>query len=341
MEKRIVLTAAPGGHSGYAAAIAYYLRETGIQPVFLVARGDKWTISRLRSLGVGGEIHEVVLPRKPGEALARSLPRWPTAFRESVRLLRMLYKRGARVLVSCGSNLSLAPATVAKLLGMKLFNVESIVRMTGPGKTPKLLDPLSEATLVHWPEQARFFRNPRVVGPIYMPPRYKSRDEGYILVTTGTMGHPRLFEALSKLDLRDVVLQTGRVDPEPYRRRHPSWRVFQFTPDLDRWIAGAHIVITHFPGSTSATAALAYNKPVILVAAPHLRGSAPQDDALLYAEKIGAIYVREVSPKRLAEAIREAERSIEPGKAKSYPVGAREAAKLLAGIAYSNQGGSR
>jgi len=316
---KILLTAAPGGHSGYAAAIAHYLREKGIQPAFIVARGDEWTKQKLQRYG---ETIEATMPRRPGEPKTRLLARAPRALLESLKKV----KREYRVLVSCGANLSLAPAIVAKTKGMKLVNIESIVRMTTPGKTPRLLRPIADTTLIHWPEQLRIHPGATVVGPIYEPPRYKPRDEGYILVTAGTVGHKKLFDTIDKLDLPNVVLQTGKVDPEPYKRRHPGWTVFRYDPDLDKWIARASIVITHFPGMTSATAALAYHKPVILVAAHHLRDSAPQRDGPPYAEKIGAIYIEDVTPRNLQEAIKKSSADRVP----RHPNGAKNAASIIA-----------
>ncbi|WP_317895112.1 UDP-N-acetylglucosamine--N-acetylmuramyl-(pentapeptide) pyrophosphoryl-undecaprenol N-acetylglucosamine transferase [Pyrofollis japonicus] len=317
---RVLLTAAPGGHSGYAAAIAHYLREQhGVEPVFIVAEHDEWTPQKLSRLG---QTIRVPMPRRPGEPLFKTLHRWPRAFLRALSIVDKDY----RVLVSCGANLSVAPALVAKAKGLRLVNVESIVRLVEPGRTPKLLHRFADETLVHWPEQAKLLPGARVVGPIYEPPRYKPRDEGYILVTAGTMGHRELFDAVSELGLRNIVLQTGRVDPEPYRRKHPNWIVFRYDPDLDKWIAGASIVITHFPGMTSATAALAYQKPVVLVASRHLILSASQKNAPLYAEKIGAVYVDEVTPKNIEKAIERAEKI----KPKKHPNGAENAAKIIA-----------
>ncbi|HID40906.1 MAG TPA: hypothetical protein EYP33_01990, partial [Pyrodictium sp.] len=222
--RKVLLTAAPGGHSGYAAAIAHYLREKGIQPIFITAKGDTWTKQKLQRYG---QTIEVTLLRHPGEPLARTLHRWPQALLESLKHV----KREYRVLVSCGSNLSLAPALTAKIKGMKLVNIESIVRLSTPGKTPRLLHPIADATLVHWPEQQKLHPGAILVGPIYEPPRYKPRDEGYILVTAGTTGHKKLFDAIDKLNLPNIALQTGKIDPEPYKKRHPSWTVFRFDPD--------------------------------------------------------------------------------------------------------------
>jgi UDP-N-acetylglucosamine--N-acetylmuramyl-(pentapeptide) pyrophosphoryl-undecaprenol N-acetylglucosamine transferase len=317
---KVLLTAAPGGHSGYALAIGYFLKKLGVQPVFLIARRDEWT---RRKLSRHGEIVEVIMPRKPGQSFWVTLHRWPKAFFDSLKVVKKSYK----IIVSCGANLSLAPSLIGKLKGLILLNIESIVRLSTPGKTPRLLHYVSDKTIVHWPEQARLYPGDKtiVVGPIYEPPKYTPKDEGFILVTAGTMGHPRLFDALNRLNLHNIVLQTGKVDPTPYMRRHPEWIVFRFDPDLDRWIARASIVITHFPGMTSATAALAYRKPVILVAAHHLKLSAKQEDGPIYANKIGALYLREVTPESLLRAIKKAH-YLDP---KKYPNGAEKITELI------------
>ncbi len=279
---KVLLTAAPGGHSGYAYAIAYYLRKLGIQVAFLTARGDPWTKEKLKQLG---RIIEIEMPRKPNEPLYKTIHRWPRAAIDALKTVTEEYD----ILVACGSNHSIMPALVAKTRGLKLVNLESIVRFTVPGRTPKLLYPIADLTIVHWKEQLKHYPKAFVAGPIYEPPKYKPKDEGYILVTAGTQGHKQLFDTISKLNLKNVVMQTGKVDPKPYQQKHPSWIVFRYDPDLEKWIAGASIVITHFPGMTSATAALAYQKPVILVPAPHLKYSAPLADGRIYAKKVGAI----------------------------------------------------
>ena len=316
VDSRVIITAAPGGHSGYALAIGYYLKEEqGMTPLFVTARGVNWVRKKLTRIG---EVIEITMPRLPGEPLYRTIHRWAKAFIESIRATR-----GARVLVSCGSNLSIPPALTAKLRGAKLVNVESIVRFSSPGKTPRLLRPLADVTVVHWPEQERLHPGALVAGPIYEPPRYEPVDDGFILVTAGTMGHRELFDAALRSRLRPLVIQTGRLDPGRYRDE--GVEAFSFDPDLDRWISRASVVVTHFPGMTSATAALAYNKPVVLAPARHLVMSASVEDCGPYARHIGAVCMDEVTPRRLEEAVEEALRAERP----RYDNGARLVAKLV------------
>ncbi|MCE4617353.1 MAG: hypothetical protein F7C32_02060 [Desulfurococcales archaeon] len=316
MGKEILITAAPGGHSGYAYAIGLRLRELGYKPVFLAAEGYDWIVKKLTRIG---HVEYAPMPRRVGEPLYRSLHRWPAAFVKAFSKVKPEY----RVLVSCGANLSIPPAIVSKLKGMYLVNVESIVRMSGPGKTPRFLHRIADLTLVHWPEQEKFLRGARVVGPIYEPPRFESSDGGYVLVTAGSVGFRELFDVVVEAGFERLVIQTGRVDPDAYKKR--AWKVFDYDPDLERWIANASLVITHFPGMTSATAALAYKKPVVLVPAIHLTMSAPVTDCPLYSAKIGAVCINKLSPKAILEATDKARKVDKP----SYTEGAMEAARLI------------
>jgi UDP-N-acetylglucosamine--N-acetylmuramyl-(pentapeptide) pyrophosphoryl-undecaprenol N-acetylglucosamine transferase len=314
--ERVLITAAPGGHSGYAYAIGYYIRELGGEPHF-IAPPLGWLREKLSSIG---PVHEAPLPRRPGEPLWRTLHRWPRALLAALRRVR-----GYDALVACGSNFSIPPAAAALLRRTPIYNVESIVRILDAAATPRILYRFSRATLLHWEEQRRHYPKGVVVGPIYEPPTEEPRDEGYVLVTAGTTGHPELFKAMLRLPFEKAVVQTGAVDPEPLRRRRPEWSFIRFTPHLSRLIARASLVITHFPGMTSATAALAYRKPVVLVPARHLRLSASLANMEAYARKIGAAIARSLKPEDLMEAVEEAKNVEKP----EYPIGAREAARLV------------
>ncbi|MEB3806485.1 MAG: polysaccharide biosynthesis protein [Desulfurococcales archaeon] len=310
----ILVTAAPGGHSGYAYALGYYARMKGLTPHFLVPKGYSWIREKLSRLG---ETIEHPLPRKPAEPLWRTIHRWPLALLASMTRVTRRYK----AVISCGANFSIPPSIAGKLKGLKLYNVESIVRILDTGKTPRLLYHIADKTFLHWPEQLKNYPKGLVVGPIYEPPTREPYDGGYILVTAGTLGNKELFDAVVELDLEDVVMQTGQVDPEPYRRRRPGWRYVTHTSDFDELLAGASVVVTQFPGMTSATAALAYRKPVVLVPARHLHLSASLENARIYAEKIHAVYVDEITPESLEDALEKA-RGIEPP---SYDNGAEKA----------------
>ncbi len=317
------LTASGGGHTGYARAMGLELVRVGAGLVFYIRRGDLWSRSRVEPLG---RVVETPMPRLYWEPLWRTLHRWPGAFLEALRKV----PGSLSVMVNCGNNHAVPLSFAAWLKGVPVVNVESSVRFSSPGRTQAVVGKISVVTLVQWEEQLKIHPDAVVVGPLYEPPRYEPRDEGYILVTAGTMGHKRLFDAMLKVDVGlRVALQTGMVDPEPYKARRPDWTVFRFDPDFEKWLAGASLVVAHFPGKTGMEAALAYRKPVVLVAHPELRLSADVRDGYVYAEKIGAVYVMDPAPEALEKAIREA-LGREPPR---IPSGAPRAAREILSVA--------
>lgn len=319
------LTASGGGHTGYARAIGLELAGLGASLVFYIRRGDSWSRSRVEGLG---RVVETPMPRMYWEPLWRTLHRWPPAFLEALRKV----PGSLSAMVNCGNNHAIPLSFAAWLKGVPVVNVESSVRFSSPGRTQAIVGRFAAVTLVQWEEQLKIHPEAVVVGPLYEPPKYEPRDEGYVLVTAGTMGYRRLFNALLKarLGLR-VVLQTGMVDPEPYRAARPDWVVFRFDADFERWLAGASVVVTHFPGKTGMEAALAYRKPVVLVAHPELKLSADVKDGYIYAEKIGAVYLEEPTPRMLEEAVKEAMGREPPRIPSGAPRAAREVLSVARG----------
>ncbi|ACL11159.1 Putative uncharacterized protein [Desulfurococcus amylolyticus 1221n] len=298
---RVLLIAGYGGHSGFAYAIGYYLVKKGVELDILVPKGYDWVKEKLGGLG---EVYEVTLPRRPAEPLYKGIARWFQAFGESVKLCR---NNKYPVVFASGSNFSIPPSLVCWLKDSRILTIEDVARFTRRSRATNILYRLGAEVFLHWDEQLQLYRRGIVAGPVYEPAIYESRDEGYILVTTGTFGHKALFDMLDRLEPgRKIVLQTGDVDPEPYKRRHPEWIVFQYTSDIHKWIAGASLVITHYPGTTALTARLSYSKPVIMVYSPRHKLAAPRRDSLTLARKLGVIYLDSIEPVSLEEAIREA-----------------------------------
>ena len=101
------------------------------------------------------------------------------------------------------------------------------------------------------------------------------------------------------------------MDLEPYRR--PGWTVFRFDPDLDRWIAGARVVIGH-NSVTILEAAVTYRKPVVLLWNPEWRAVATRKDVEIFARKINAVFLDEsaLSRNKLLEAIGQAVKNKPP-----------------------------
>jgi UDP-N-acetylglucosamine--N-acetylmuramyl-(pentapeptide) pyrophosphoryl-undecaprenol N-acetylglucosamine transferase len=307
---RILITASGGGHTGYAVSLAQRLHGKA-DLVFIIPESDTWSKAKVERYG---KVIEVPKPRGPYDSMTKLILRLPKALVKSLGSV----SRKFDIFISSGSNHSLFPALIAWLKGIPIYNIESCVRFTKPSRTASILRPFSYRTVLQWDEQKRFHPSGVVYGPLYEIPEYEIRDRGYILVTGGTYGHKLLYDVVSQLELDNVVLQCGNVDPEPYRKRHPNWTVFSFDPDFGKWLAGASIVISHL-GKTVIDAALTYRKPVVIVPNPELKLTAGWEDARILASKLNAVVVDEITPGAILRAIEEARHRRPP----THPDGAK------------------
>ncbi len=300
--RTIVITAAGGGHTGRALALGTILKrkEPSIEIYFVISRNDIWSRSKIKGLGKMIEISKV---RTVNENVLRAIAKFPRSFIEAVNYM----PKDICIFVSMGASISVPAAFAAKLLGAKIYNVETLVRFTKPSLTAKVLSPISNEIVLHWGEQINIHPKGIVYGPIYSEPRYEPRDDGYIFVTVGTHGYPELLLAISKLNSDNVVVQTGPFQTSYLKAKHKNWIVFDFDPNFDRWLARAHIVISHF-GDTAVEAALTYRKPVIIVYNPAWKTAAGLQDAVFLAKNLNAILFKKPPEKeKLERALREAE----------------------------------
>jgi UDP-N-acetylglucosamine--N-acetylmuramyl-(pentapeptide) pyrophosphoryl-undecaprenol N-acetylglucosamine transferase len=143
-----------------------------------------------------------------------------------------------------------------------------------------------------------------VVGPLVPKPEVQPWNGGYVLVTGGTLGHKKLFDVISESDLKNVVLQTGKVDPEPYEKRHPEWKIIRYSTRFYELVAGADVVVTHFGATTLE--ALVYRKPIVVVPNPEWTRTVGVEDARQYAKKVNAVLVSEITLENLLKGIEEA-----------------------------------
>jgi len=296
----ILILAGGGGHTATAKIIAEELRGK-TELYFLAPRDDPLT-PQLERYGV---VDTLTRPRHP------TTPTWGF----TLRLLKAFYEaikripRGVEVAVSTGGNFCVPPALIAWTRGIPLVNIESRVKFTGPSRTARLLQHFAALTALQWEEQTRFLKGV-VFGPLLPKRRLEPWDGGYILISGGTYGYRELFDAASASGLEEVILQTGRIDPKPYRERHPNWRVIDYTSHFEELIAGARVVVSP-PGATPMEAA-AYQKPLVIVGYPKWARAANPEDVRLFAEKLSAPLLKEPTPRGLLEAIEEAKRGEGP-----------------------------
>lgn len=301
MQTSVLILAGGGGHTGYAYALAQALHGK-VRLSFLVPEGDSLSKERLSKFG---NVEFFVKPRHPKTSANIFMALLAKAFINSVKLPVHEFD----VVVSTGSNFCVPPALIAWVKGVPVVNLESSVRFVKASKTARVLQPFSALTALQWEEQKRFLKGV-VVGPVLPKPEFKPWNGGYILVTGGTYGHRLLFDTLAESNLHNVVLQTGRISPEPYKKKHPEWKVIASTDRFHELLAGAELVVTHF-GMTLFESAI-YKKPVVLVPNPEWTRTAGMEDARYFAKKINAVLVSEIKTEILLDSINEAKKRRPP-----------------------------
>jgi UDP-N-acetylglucosamine--N-acetylmuramyl-(pentapeptide) pyrophosphoryl-undecaprenol N-acetylglucosamine transferase len=311
---RIGITASGGGHTGYAVSLAQRLVGEA-EMIFYVPEGDVWSRSKVERYG---DVIEIRKARGPNESFLKLLTGMTKAFIQSMRRVGDI-----DVFVSTGSNHSVPPAIISKIKGTPIINIESSVRFTRPSSSAKYLSYISDLTVLQWEEQKKILPKGVFFGPLYEKPEYEIRDEGFIMVTAGTYGFKELFDVIARTGLENIVLQTGRVDKNLYKNMR-GWIIFDFDPEINRWIARASLVISHL-GKTVIDAALTYKKPVIIVPNPEWRLTAGAEDGRILAEKLGVCYEDRLDPKIMLERIEEC-RKIKP---RNFDDGAEKLAKYI------------
>jgi UDP-N-acetylglucosamine--N-acetylmuramyl-(pentapeptide) pyrophosphoryl-undecaprenol N-acetylglucosamine transferase len=299
---RVLILAGGGGHTSIALAIAQALKGKA-ETSFLIPEKDR--LSK-KLLAPYGPVKELIKGRYPQTSTLLFSFRLAVSIYHSFSLVNKDYD----VVVSTGSNFCIPPAVIAWLKTIPVINIESRVAITRPSKTALLLQYFSKKTLLQWEEQKKNL-NGIVTGPIFPEKRYEARDLGYVLVTGGTEGHKQLFDAVVGLDLVKVVMQTGKVDPVPYREKHPNWTILTYSTDFERLVAESSVVITHQGGGTIFEALL-YEKPLIIVFNPELTRTANMEDMLALAKKVDVPFVEQADRDKIKSLILDAESHEKP-----------------------------
>lgn len=294
--KNVLILAGGGGHTAYGYALAQRLYGRASLH-FMVPEGDKLSYERLNKFG---DVGFLLKSREAKTPTKEFIPRLMKSFIEAFRKVPMDFD----VVVSTGSNFCIPPCFFAWMKGIPIVNIESSVRFTKASKSALLLQPFSAITALQWEEQKKLLRKGVVVGPLIPKPEVEPWNGGYILVTGGTLGHKRLFDVISESKLKNVVLQTGKVDPKPYKKRHPEWKILEYSARFYELVAGAEVVVTHF--GYTALEAVIYRKPIVMVLNPEWKRTVGMSDAEIFAEKVGAVFIWDIKLKSLLEAIEKA-----------------------------------
>jgi UDP-N-acetylglucosamine:LPS N-acetylglucosamine transferase len=316
-QKHVLILAGGGGHTGFGVALAQRLHGRATLS-FLIPQGDTLSYDRLSGFG---NVDYLTKGRGAKTSTGKFTFNMVRAFYSSLRKVSGDFD----VVVSTGSNFCIPPALVAALKRVPVVNLEGEARFVGASKTARILKYFSAITALQWSEQQQFLKG-TVVGPLFPKPELKPSNGGYILVTGGTLGYRKLFDVLNESNLKNVVLQTGEIDPEPYRQRHPEWKVFDYSLKFTELIAATELVVTH-QGSSPLEAAV-YQKPSVIVPDPELKRTFPKEDSEIFAKKLGATILYELTLDNLLNAINSA-------KKQKVPVlndGAETLAELILGL---------
>ena len=300
---KVLILAGGGGHTGYAWIIAEELQGKA-ELTFLAPDDEPIGVKRLSPFG---KVRTLTKPRHPTTPTWRFLLRLAKASWQSL----FLVPGDADVAVSTGSNFCVPPALAAWVKGVPIVSLESRVKLERASGAARFIGRFAKLNALQWDEQRRFYEKGVVFGPLLPRRLVEPHDGGYVLVTGGTYGYRELFEAAVASDLKNVVLQTGNLDPTPYAGRRANWKVISFTDKFHELIAGASVVVTP-PGGTPVEATT-YGKPVVIVPYPGWTKAADEGETILFAEKIGAVVLEKVEPSALVEAVKEARnRAVKP-----------------------------
>ena len=302
MGKRVLILAGGGGHTSIALALAQALRGKS-ETSFLIPEKDRLSSELLAPYG---PVKELVKGRYPQTSNLLFPFRLVASFYNSFPLVNGDYD----VVISTGSNFCIPPALIAWLKSIPVINIESRVAITKPSKTARLLQHFSKKTLLQWEEQKKNLKGV-VTGPIFPEKRYETRDLGYVLVTGGTEGHKKLFDAIVGLDLKNVVMQTGKVDSALYGEKHPSWTFIPYSTEFEKLVAESSVVITHQGGGTIFEALL-YEKPLIIVFNSELTRTAKTEDMIVLARKVEVPFLEEADRDKIKSMILEAKSREKP-----------------------------
>ena len=86
--------------------------------------------------------------------------------RNTLLALKILVKERPDIVISTGAAVAVPFFYVGKLLRAKLIYVEVYDRIDSPTLTGKLVYPITDAFILQWPEQRKFYLKGKVLGQI-------------------------------------------------------------------------------------------------------------------------------------------------------------------------------
>lgn len=86
--------------------------------------------------------------------------------RNTILAVKILFKERPEIIVSTGAGVAVPFFYMGKLLGAKLIYIEVYDRIDSPTLTGKLVCPITDAFLLQWEEQKKFYPKGEVLGEL-------------------------------------------------------------------------------------------------------------------------------------------------------------------------------
>lgn len=190
--------------------------------------------------------------------------------RNVVQSAGIVLRQRPRVVVTSGSGATVPFCLFARLLGAKVFFVETMARVTGPSSSGKVLSRLASRVLVQWPEVAGSYPRTTVCRPALLHAVGDREPQPGVGVFVGVGTHSQQFDRL--LRIVDTAAGEGML-PLPlvvqagsstYRPRNYELRQWLTPEEVAEAIGRAEYVICHAGSGLLSGALRAGRKPMVL-----------------------------------------------------------------------------
>lgn len=284
---KYLITAFGGGHTSLALACMEKIRG---KKFFVILKDDEMSREKIDALRL--KYFTVIEPRRLGESLLK-----PTVlFRfliNAFQSLKILIGEKPDVVISTGPNPSIPISLLAKLVGKKLINVEAVDRIIKPSLTARILSFFADETWVHWEKQRGWFRNAKLVGPLFFEQKSGIKVDlarPIIAVFSGRRFYRDLLDAVSYVDKEikcSWIIQTagGSITVKN------EALIKDFFAGISDLIKQADLVIA--TGGLTAFETLAKGKPLILYPRKDTLADHQVKQALYLSEKGRCWYVND------------------------------------------------
>jgi len=284
---KYLITAFGGGHTSLALAC---MEKVEGKKFFVILENDGLSREKMDALRL--KYCTIVEPRRLGESLLNPVV-WFRFLMNAFQSLKILVSEKPDVVISTGPNPSIPISLLAKLVGKKLVNVEAVDRIIKPSLTARILSFFADETWVHWEKQMGWFRNAKLVGPLFFEQKSGVKVDlarPIIAVFVGRRRYKDLLNAISYVDKKIKCSWIIQTAGESIKVKNEALAK-DFFVGISDLIKQADLVIA--PGGLTAFEVLAKGKPLILYPRKGTLAEHQVEQALYLSEKNRCWYARD------------------------------------------------